>query len=137
MCNRGPLKILNGIKLILDGQGNHLDSYTISLKSFRSFRGPLFRKRFRNFLFAVCYSKPALEHSIEEKLESEPETVHVILLPTHCTIAILGTMGQTTHTRLKVIHRSKTTTILQPNQRVVRRGTVAKMWGSLKMFVYV
>ena len=30
-------------------------------------------------------------------LESEPETVHVILLPTHWTIAILGTMGQTTH----------------------------------------
>ena len=42
--NRGPLKILNGIKLILDDQGNHLDSYTISLESFRSFRGPLFRK---------------------------------------------------------------------------------------------
>ena len=42
--NRGPLNILNGIKLILDDQGNHLDSYTISLESFRSFRGPLFRK---------------------------------------------------------------------------------------------
>ena len=39
-----PLKILNGIKLILDDQGNHLDSYTISLKSYRSFTGPLFRK---------------------------------------------------------------------------------------------
>ena len=38
----GPLKILNGIKLILDDQGNQLDSYTISLESFRSFRGPLF-----------------------------------------------------------------------------------------------
>ena len=44
LLTRGPLKILNGIKLILDGQGNHLDSYTISLESFRSFRGPLFRK---------------------------------------------------------------------------------------------
>ena len=42
--NRGLLKILNDIKLILDDQGNHLDSYTISLKSFRSFRGPLFPK---------------------------------------------------------------------------------------------
>ena len=42
--NRRPLKILNGIKLILDDQGNHLDSYTISLESFRSFRSPLFRK---------------------------------------------------------------------------------------------
>ena len=28
---RGPLNILTGIKLILDEQGNHLDSYTISL----------------------------------------------------------------------------------------------------------
>ena len=40
----GPLKIVNGIKLILDDQGNHLDSYTIRLESFRSFRGRLFRK---------------------------------------------------------------------------------------------
>ena len=32
------------MKLILDGQGNHFDAYTISLESFRSFRGPLFRK---------------------------------------------------------------------------------------------
>ena len=30
--------------LILDDQGNHLDSFTISLESFRSFRGPLFQK---------------------------------------------------------------------------------------------
>ena len=42
--NRGPLKILNVIKLILDDQGNHLDSFTTSLESFKSFRGPLFRK---------------------------------------------------------------------------------------------
>ena len=34
----GPLKIVNGIKLILDDQGNHLNSYTISLESFRSFK---------------------------------------------------------------------------------------------------
>ena len=40
----GPLKIVNGIKLILDDQGNHLDSYTIRLESFRSFIGPLFCK---------------------------------------------------------------------------------------------
>ena len=38
------LKILNGMKLILDDQGKQLDSYTISLKSFRSFRVPLFNK---------------------------------------------------------------------------------------------
>ena len=28
LWNRGPLKILNNIKLILDDQGNHKDSYT-------------------------------------------------------------------------------------------------------------
>ena len=44
LWSRGPLKILNGIKLTLDGQGNHLDSYTISLESFTFFRGPLFHK---------------------------------------------------------------------------------------------
>ena len=44
LWNRGPPKILNGIKLILDDQWNRLDSYTISLESFRSFRAPLFRK---------------------------------------------------------------------------------------------
>ena len=32
MWNRGPLKILNGMKLILDDQGTHLDSYTIGLE---------------------------------------------------------------------------------------------------------
>ena len=40
MWIRGPLKNLNGTKLILDDLGNHLDSYAISLESFRSFRGP-------------------------------------------------------------------------------------------------
>ena len=60
--NRGPLKILNGIKLILDDQGNHLDPYTISLESFRSFRGPLFHKPVpgQELFFAVSYSKLAL-----------------------------------------------------------------------------
>ena len=43
LWNRGHLKILNGIELILDDQGNHLDSYTISLESF-TFRVPLFSK---------------------------------------------------------------------------------------------
>ena len=41
LCNRGPLKIPNGIKLILDDLRNHLDSYTISLGSFRSFCKPV------------------------------------------------------------------------------------------------
>ena len=42
--NKGPLKVLNGTKLILDDLGNNLDSFRISLESFRSFRGPLFCK---------------------------------------------------------------------------------------------
>ena len=56
------MKILNGIKLIRDDQGNHLDSYTISLESFRSFRGPLFRKPVngQELFLAVSYSKPTL-----------------------------------------------------------------------------
>ena len=59
----GPLKDLNGIKLILDDQGNHLDSYTISYESFRSFRGPPFYKpvtgqeRFLLFLTANWLQK--------------------------------------------------------------------------------
>ena len=56
LWNRGPLKILNGIRLILNDQGNHLDSYTIS------FEWPLFCKPVtgQDFFFAVFYSKPAL-----------------------------------------------------------------------------
>ena len=62
LWNRGPLKILNGIRLILDDQGNHLDSYTISLESFRSFRGPLFHKpvTVQELFFAVSCSKLTL-----------------------------------------------------------------------------
>ena len=57
------MKILNGVILILDDQGNHLESYTISLESFRSFRGPLFCKPVtsQELFFAVSYRKPALE----------------------------------------------------------------------------
>ena len=53
---------MNGTKLILDDQGNHLDSYTISLELFRSFRGPLLHKPVngQELFFAVSYSKPAL-----------------------------------------------------------------------------
>ena len=60
------MKILNGKKLILDDQGNHLDSYTISLESFRSFRGPLFCKRVtgQKLFFAVSYSKLALAEQV-------------------------------------------------------------------------
>ena len=58
------MMILNGMKLILDDQGNHLDSNTIGLESFRSFRGPLFHKPVLNWsgtFFAVSYSEPALD----------------------------------------------------------------------------
>ena len=34
--NKGPLKVVNGTKLILDDHGNNLDSFRISLESFRS-----------------------------------------------------------------------------------------------------
>ena len=51
------------MKLILDDQ----DSYTISLESFKHFRGPLFRKPvIGQELFAVSYSKPALVISDED-----------------------------------------------------------------------
>ena len=58
--NKGPLKVLNGTKLILDDHGNNLDSFRISLESFRSFRGPLLHKPVT--IFAISYSKPALVH---------------------------------------------------------------------------
>ena len=64
MENKGPLKVLNGTKLILDDHGNNLDSFRISLESFRSFiRGPLLLKPVtgQELFFAVSYSKPALK----------------------------------------------------------------------------
>ena len=42
--NKGPLKVLHGTKLILDDHMDNLDSFKISLESFRSFRGPLLLK---------------------------------------------------------------------------------------------
>ena len=62
MGNKGPLKALNGTKLILDDHGNNLDSFRINLISFRASRGPLFHKPFSWLgpFFAVSYSKPAL-----------------------------------------------------------------------------
>ena len=60
--NKGPLKVLNGTKLILDDHGNNLDSFIISLESFRSFTGPLLHKPVtgQELLFTISYSKPAL-----------------------------------------------------------------------------
>ena len=63
------LKVLNGTKLILDDHGNNLDSFRISLESFRSFRGPLLHKPVtgRELFSAISYSKPALKSSPEKK----------------------------------------------------------------------
>ena len=63
MKNKGPLKVLNGTKLNLDDHGNNLESFRISLESFRSFRSPLLYKPVtgQELFFAVSYSKPALE----------------------------------------------------------------------------
>ena len=59
--------ILNGTKLILeflDDHGNNLDSFRISLESFRSFRGHLLLKPVtgQDLFFAISYSKPALKY---------------------------------------------------------------------------
>ena len=66
MGNKGPLKVLNGTKLILDDHGNNLDSLRVSLKSSRSFRGPLLHKPVtgKELFFAVSHSKPALERDL-------------------------------------------------------------------------
>ena len=60
--NKGPLKVLNGTKLILDDHGNNLASLRISLESFGSFSGPLLHKAVtgQDLFFAVSYSKTAL-----------------------------------------------------------------------------
>ena len=62
MENKGPLKALNGTKLILDDHGNNLDSFRISLESFRSFRGPLLLNPVtgQELFFADSYNKLAL-----------------------------------------------------------------------------
>ena len=62
MWNKGPLKVLNDAKLILDDHGNNLGSFKLSSESFRSFRGPLLGKPVtgQELFFAVSYSKLAL-----------------------------------------------------------------------------
>ena len=44
LWNMGPPKDLNGAKLILDDQENHLDPFPISLVTLKSFRDLLFHK---------------------------------------------------------------------------------------------
>ena len=60
--NKGPLKVLNGTKLILDDDWNNLDSFRTSLESLRSFRGTLLHKLVtdQELFFGVFYSKLAL-----------------------------------------------------------------------------
>ena len=64
--NRGPLKVINGTKLILDDHMIHFDSFRICFESFRSFRGTLFPKPVvgheLSFLLGIC-DKPALPHA--------------------------------------------------------------------------
>ena len=64
MGNKGPLKVVNGIKLILDDHGNNLDSFRISLESFRSFRGPLLYKPVngQELFFAVLTGSKMILH---------------------------------------------------------------------------
>ena len=56
--SKGPLKVLNGTKLILDDHRKNLNSFRISLESFRSFRGPLHHKPVtsQKLFFVVSYS---------------------------------------------------------------------------------
>ena len=60
--NRGPLKILNGIKLILDDQGNHLDTFEIIQVLQRS---PILQtSNWSGTFFAVPFNKPALDRCL-------------------------------------------------------------------------
>ena len=68
--NKGLLKVLNGTKLILDNHGYSLDSFRISLESFRFFRGPLLPKPVtgQELFFATSYSKLALKLDVKDNL---------------------------------------------------------------------
>ena len=63
LWNRGCLKILNGIKLILDDQGNHKDSCTINQFGIIHVpqRSPILQtSNWLGTFFAVSYNKQAL-----------------------------------------------------------------------------
>ena len=62
LWNRGPLKILNGIKLILDDQGNHFDIFLYQFGIIQVLqRSPIPQtSNWPGTFFAVSYSKPAL-----------------------------------------------------------------------------
>ena len=65
LWTRGPLKVLNGTKLILDDQGNHLDSFRIRLESFRSLRGHVSNQQNSHWsgtFLAAWYKNTALDH---------------------------------------------------------------------------
>ena len=58
------LKVLNGAKLMLDYHENNLDSFIITLESFRSFLKPVTGQE---LFFAVSYTKPALSFITSNK----------------------------------------------------------------------
>ena len=72
--NWGPLKVLNGN----NDHKNDLDSFRISLKSFRSFRGPLLLKLVtgQELFSAVSYSKSALGFRKETKWCWSPQDLY-------------------------------------------------------------
>ena len=70
---RGPLKIMNCIKLILDDHVKHSDSFRIYFESFRSLRGTLLPKPVHNWsgtCFSTWYNKLALEFLAQPKSKS-------------------------------------------------------------------
>ena len=78
--NKSPLKVLNGTKRILDDHGNNLDSFRISLESFRSFRGPLLHNPVtgQELFFTVSYNKPALNVVLFKFYEQDDYTYYVL-----------------------------------------------------------
>ena len=63
LYDKGTMKVVNGTTLILDDQGNHIDSFNISLESFRSFRGLLFHKKATGQLFRHLVKEPGSTNS--------------------------------------------------------------------------
>ena len=55
----------------VDHHWNNLDSFRVSLESFRSFRGPLLLKPVtgQELFFAISYSKPALPYNFSDNMQ--------------------------------------------------------------------
>ena len=76
--------------MILDDHGNNLDSFRISLESFRSFRVPLLHKPVtgQELFLAVSYSKPALVHFI---CQVRIKSISTHSVPSHFKSAVFKT----------------------------------------------